>query len=107
MAAPSSEALWSDHRDAVSRRSDHTAITDSPPSSTSSAPSSGQGECQALVPASAAVPTAATEQQHNDDNDQQCLDIHIALLETNRSYRWTKAHRLNCWLPPMTPELSM
>jgi hypothetical protein len=37
-----------------------------------------------LVPASAAVPTAAADQQQNDDNDQKCLGIHIALLETRR-----------------------
>jgi len=37
-----------------------------------------------LVPASAAIPTAAADQQHNDDNDQKCLGIHIALLGMKR-----------------------
>jgi hypothetical protein len=38
-------------------------------------------EALPLVPASAAVPTAAAEQQDNDDNDQKCCGIHIALLQ--------------------------
>jgi hypothetical protein len=55
----------------------------------------GSYRAKRLVPASATVPAAATDQQHNDDNDQKCRGIHIALLGMKRCSRWTKARRLS------------
>jgi hypothetical protein len=33
------------------------------------------------VPAAATIPTAAADQQENDDNDQKCRGVHAALLK--------------------------
>ena len=37
--------------------------------------------CPPLKPASASVPASAKNQQNEDDNDEKCRVVHVALLE--------------------------
>jgi hypothetical protein len=41
-----------------------------------------------LEPAPTPIPTAAADQQHNNDNDQKSSGVHVVLLKVKRGLRF-------------------